>query len=127
MPQAARIAFLVPRDPGAQSQVQQARIAAPSLGSGLVVVEVLNDDYEGAFATIRARGSQALIVASSTYFVRDRLKIIDSAAMHRLPAIYESPEHAQSGGLMAYGTSTSALERRRALYIDRIFKGRKAW
>jgi putative ABC transport system substrate-binding protein len=125
VPQAARIALLVPHDPSAQGQVQQAQIAAPSLGSELVVVEVHDDDYEGAFATIRAKSCDALIVASSTYFVRDRLKIIDRAATHRLPAIYESPEHAQSGGLMAYGTSTSALERRRALYIDRIFKGAK--
>ena len=125
VPGAARIAFLIPRDPSAQSQVQQAQNAASSLGSELVVVEVHDDDYEGAFATMRARGSEALIVAASTYFVRDRLKIIDLAARHRLPAIYESPEHAQSGGLMAYGTSTSALERRRAMCIHRIFRGAK--
>jgi putative ABC transport system substrate-binding protein len=41
----------------------------------------------------------------------------------RLPAIYWWREHAEDGGLMAYGTNVTAVSRRAAAYVDRIFKG----
>jgi putative ABC transport system substrate-binding protein len=68
---------------------------------------------------------KALFVGASTFFPRDRKRIIQLALKHRLPAIYEWPDQVEAGGLMAYGTSRSELERRMAAYIDRIFKGAK--
>ena len=80
-------------------------------------------DYVGAFATMVAERCGALFVAATTYFVRDRKLIIDLAAKHRLPSIWEWPEQVDDGGLMSYGTSLSGLYQRIALYVDRIFKG----
>ena len=54
---------------------------------------------------------------------RDRRLIIDLAAKHKLPSIWEWPEQVEDGGLMSYGTSLSRLHQRLALYVDRIFKG----
>jgi putative ABC transport system substrate-binding protein len=105
VPQATRIALLAPPDPSARAQVQEAQKAAASLGVKLVVVEVQGGDYDHAFARIMAGRPGALFVLASTFFVRDRKQIIDLAAKHRLPAIYEWREHVEDGGLMAYGSS----------------------
>jgi putative ABC transport system substrate-binding protein len=112
-------------DPDFSRQVQEAQKAASSLGVKLVVVEVRDGDYERAFATIAADRPDALFVGANAQFLIDRKRVIDLAAKHRLPAIYEWPEQAEDGGLMAYGTSIAGLSQRAAAYIDRIFKGAK--
>jgi putative ABC transport system substrate-binding protein len=49
----------------------------------------------------------------------------DLAAKSRLPAIYNSREYIEAGGLMTYGASATELFRRAATYVDRILKGAK--
>ena len=99
--------------------------AASSLGVKLAVVEVRGGDYAGAFASMVANRPGALFVGAHTYFMRDRKRIIELAAKHRLPAIYEWPEQVDDGGLMSYGTRIAWVSERAAAYIDRIFKGAK--
>ena len=125
MPQASRIAMLIPDDPGVgmKLQVQEAQKAAASLGIDLVVVEVQRGDYAKAFAEIRATYSSAIFVGAHSRFLRDRNKIIEFAAMRRLPAIYEWPQQVKDGGLMSYGASDTETYRRVAIYVDQIFKG----
>jgi len=45
--------------------------------------------------------------------------------MNRLASISGSREYAEVGGLMAYGTNLTELQRRSATYVDKIFKGAK--
>lgn len=123
VPRATRIAFLAPEDPGIRLQVQETQQAASSLGIKLLVTEVRGGDYERAFASIVAERPEALFVAATTYFVRDRRRIIELAARHRLPAMYEWSEQVEDGGLMSYGSSLSGTTRRVAVYVDRLFKG----
>ena len=126
VPRAKRIAFLAwGDDPSFRPQVQETQEAASSLGVKLSVVEVRGGDYERAFAMIAAERPGALFVAATTYFVRDRKRIIELVAKHRLPAIYEWPEHVEDGGLMSYGSSLTGTTQRVAAYVDRIFKGAK--
>jgi putative ABC transport system substrate-binding protein len=115
--------MLVPADPGIRLQVEEARRAAAALDVKLTVVEVGNTDYPAAFAAIAAERPGALFVAAHTLFMRDRRPIIDLAAKHRLPAIYEWPEQVEDGGLMSYGTSLTTTIGRGVAYVDRIFKG----
>lgn len=122
-PGATRIAFLAPADPSIKLQVQETRQAATTLGIKLTVTEVQARDYERAFAAMSAERPEALFVAAHTFFVRDRKQIIALAAKHRLPAIYEWPEHVDDGGLMSYGSSLTGTTRRVAVYVDRLFKG----
>ena len=72
-----------------------------------------------------AERAGALFVVASPGLSRDRRRILDLAAKHRLPAIYDWRENADEGGLMAYGSSNVALSRRVAEYVDKIFKGAK--
>jgi putative ABC transport system substrate-binding protein len=126
VPNATRIAVLVPMDdPSARLQVQEAQNAAAALGVTLNVVAVKGGDYARAFDAIAAGGPGALFVAAFSYFMRDRKRIIELAARHRLPAIYEWPEQVEDGGLMSYGSSLSGTTQRAAAYIDRIFRGAK--
>ena len=125
VPRATRIALLTPDDPGAglKMQVQEVRKSAAVLGVELSVVEVRGGDYAKAFAAIGATGSTALFVGAHSRFLRDRNKIIELAASHRLPAIYEWPQQVKDGGLMSNGASDTETYRRVAVYVDRIFKG----
>jgi putative ABC transport system substrate-binding protein len=42
-----------------------------------------------------------------------------------VPAIYEGPEFASKGGLIAYGVSFTDTFRRAAGYVDRILRGER--
>jgi len=123
VPRASRIALLIPDDPSVGSQLEEIRKAGSPLGLALVVIEVRKGNYEEAFARLSAERPQALFVTSSTFFVRDRTRIIELAARYRLPAIYEWREHVADGGLMTYAPSLNALHRRVADYVGRIFEG----
>jgi putative ABC transport system substrate-binding protein len=124
VPRATRIAVLA-RAESAHLQVPQAQQAASNLGVKLVVVEMRDDDYDRAFARFVADRAEALFVLASSIFFSDQRRIIDLAARYRLPAIYEWREQAEGGGLMAYGSSLSAVAGRLAVYVDRILKGAK--
>jgi len=123
VPRANRIAFLSHEDPGLRPQENETRTAAAALGLRLPVTRVTGDDYERAFAAMVADRPDALLVGASTFFVRDRKRIIELAARHRLPAMYEWPDQVEDGGLMSYGSDLAATTRRVAQYVDRIFKG----
>ena len=123
VPRTTRVAVLAPADPGMRLQVEEVRRAAAALDVKLTVVEVRNTDYPAAFAAIAAERPGALFVGAHTLFMRDRQPIIDLAAKHRLPAIYEWPEQVEEGGLMSYGTSLTATIGRVVAYVDRILKG----
>ena len=124
VPRATRVAVLTTAEAGSRTQVQWAEKAASSLGIKLLVVEIRNSaDYDHAFATIVAERTDALFIVASVILATDRLRIIQIAAKHRLPAIYDWREHVEAGGLMAYGGSVSAFTRRGVAYIDRILKG----
>ena len=109
-----------------EAQLREAKEAGASLGVTLVVVEVRGADYRSAFAKMVSERAQALFVFSSPNLHRDRRRIIELAARHRLPAIYQWREHAEEGGLMAYGSNLSGLSRRMAAYVDRIKGARPA-
>jgi len=57
--------------------------------------------------------------------VQHRKRIVDFALRQRLPAIYETREFVQYGGLVSYGSDILDTQRRAAGYVDQIFKGTK--
>jgi putative ABC transport system substrate-binding protein len=56
---------------------------------------------------------------------REHLAIVEAAAKQRIPAMYEWGEMARDGGLIAYGPVIAELNRRVAIYVDKILKGAK--
>jgi putative ABC transport system substrate-binding protein len=81
------------------------------------------DGYGATFAAMSKAKAEAALVPSSAHFYREHSLIIDAAATHRLPAMYEWGDIARAGGLMAYGPVIADLDRRVAAYVDKILKG----
>ena len=76
-----------------------------------------------------AEGAQgAVITWQPILFVRrSGVMIIDSAAGHRIPAIYERRDDAERGGLMSYAPNVEDQYRATAEYVVRILGRRKPW
>jgi putative ABC transport system substrate-binding protein len=127
IPQLFHIAVLFTPGEPALATWTQAQVAAQSLGVRLQAAEVRSrDDLEPAFAVIKKERAQALITLRSPVLVNDLTKrILDLAAESRLPAIYDEQRFPQLGGLMSYGVNLADLDRRAAIYIDKILKGTK--
>lgn len=125
VPGAKRIAMLVAGASLSGNQVTDAEQAAARLDIRLVVVDAQDRDYERAFGAIKKQGADGLYVAPSPVLSSDRRRIIELAARHRLPTIYQWVEHVEDGGLMAYGASLRWATRRVGAYVDRILKGAK--
>ena len=125
VPTAETIALLGTGEPSSRLQVEEAQKVAPTLGAKVRVVELQDGDYEKAFRLIVQEKAGAMFVLASPILNAGRDRIIELAAKHRVPAIYEWPEQAEIGGMMAYGSSLAALSRRVAWYVERILKGAK--
>jgi putative tryptophan/tyrosine transport system substrate-binding protein len=83
------------------------------------------DQFEAAFESAVKGRVEALIVLPSSTTNYHQQKIVELAAKSRLPSIYGISAYVNTGGLMSYGPSLSALQRRAAYFVDRILKGAK--
>jgi putative tryptophan/tyrosine transport system substrate-binding protein len=54
-----------------------------------------------------------------------RKRILDFLVKNRLPAIFQSSDWVEAGGLISYGPSYPDLYRRAASQMDKILKGAK--
>jgi len=127
VPGISRVAMLWnDTNPGMVLRAHEAQDAATKLG---VVVRSIGVhdliDFEAAFAAIERGRADALLTLVDPFTREHRKRIVDFAAQRRLPAIYEAREFVESGGLVSYGPSLVAIQRRAAEYVDKIFKGAK--
>src|SRR5205823_6428986 len=82
-------------------------------------------ELPAAFASLKKRQADALLVASSGPIFPARAQVGELAVQHRLPAIAAFKEYPQAGLLMSYGPNLSDINRRAGGYVDRILKGAK--
>jgi putative ABC transport system substrate-binding protein len=127
-PNVSRIAILLaPDSPAASLKAHESRLAAEKLGVSLQAVEVASPfDFPRAFAAIRQEGAGALLVTAFLITSqKDRQVVVELAAKHRLPTVYDRKEAVDAGGLMAYGPSLTEAYRRAATFVDKVLKGAK--
>jgi putative tryptophan/tyrosine transport system substrate-binding protein len=111
-------------NPGMVLRAHEAQNAAGKLGLNLQSIGVHDlISFDTAFAAIESGRFNALLILVDPFTREHRQRIVDFAAQRRLPAIYESREFVDAGGLISYGPSLTALERRVADYVNMIFKG----
>src|SRR6516225_299546 len=108
------------------SQTAMTENAARTMKLKLQILEVARrDDLDAAFHAARDDHAQAVNVFSSPFLASLYREIIDRAAEYRLPAIYQWKEHAEAGGLMAYGPSLPAMWEQDGAMVGRVLKGAK--
>ena len=126
-PKASRIAILWNQDDlGMTLRYRQIDRAARALG---VTVQALGvrepDDFGVAFSAMTRERPDALFLVADMLTNLNRKRVIDFAATHRIPAMYDSSLVVADGGLMSYGPSNVDSLRRVAYFVDRILKGAK--
>ena len=127
VPKATRVAVLWnPNSHGGVLGFKEMQAAAPGLKVTLLSIEVRRpDELEAAYAAITAQKADGLLVITDPITFGNRGQIIEFAAKHRLPAMYEVREFVNDGGLMSYGPSLVAMIRRVPFLLDKILKGAK--
>ena len=127
VPRVARVAVLWnPVNPANAIMVRQTQVAARAFGVQLQSLEVRDaNELESAFAAIIKERTRAFLVLAEPLFLTHRKQIVDFAAKHRLPAMYERRDFVDAGGLMSYGVNFPDNFRRAATFVDKILKGAK--
>jgi putative ABC transport system substrate-binding protein len=120
VPGAQRIAVLADSNVATLQHLRALEATARSAhGKELLVVRAANSsEIMPAVNDANAQGAAALNVLSSPMLHLNRFTFIERATQLRLPAIYQWPETADEGGLLAYGPSFIGIMRSRTKDSD---------
>jgi putative ABC transport system substrate-binding protein len=100
--------------------------AAPSLGLTLATARVTEPaDYDREIEAFARETGGGLVALSNPVIANILERVHALAARYRLPAVYNYPIFAQTGGLVSYGPDTVALLHEVARYVDKILRGAK--
>jgi putative tryptophan/tyrosine transport system substrate-binding protein len=127
MPNASNIAVLWNAGDRAMTlRYREIEKAARKLGVTIRPLGVREpDDFDVAFTAMTREHPDALLLITDALTNLNRGRILDFAAAHRVPAMYEFGSLVREGGLMSYGPDLGDSFRRAAVYVDRILKGAK--
>jgi putative ABC transport system substrate-binding protein len=81
------------------------------------------EDLDRTFDAVVLSQIDALITVEDYLTFTHRTRIVELAAMSRLPAIHGLREFVDAGGLMAYGIERQDLFRRSATYVHKVLNG----
>jgi ABC-type uncharacterized transport system substrate-binding protein len=114
-------------DAVSREQADAAAEVAKTLGFEPHLVEASGEppDYAAALALMGDSPGAPLVIPATPRFYRDRVALLALLLEHGIPAIGAFPEHAESGALLSYGVTVTAVLRDMALYVDRIARGTK--
>jgi putative ABC transport system substrate-binding protein len=111
-------------DPGSKTDTSEVASAARAVGQQVTILDASGEnDFEPAFAAMRRQGAGGLIVMADPYFNIQREQLVELAARHAIPAIYEWRETAMAGGLMTYGSSLIDAFRHLGTYTGLVLSG----
>jgi len=115
-----------PETPFTRLALKEIQTAAEARRIRLVVLEARTaEQVPREFqAAVTATAGGLLVLGDPLMYSLSR-EIVDLSAKFRLPAVYQSREWAETGGLMSYGADRRQLYRRAAEYVDKILKGAK--
>jgi putative tryptophan/tyrosine transport system substrate-binding protein len=110
------------------NQIKFDAAAATAKRLGLTIAwRPLSDsrDVDALFASVVAKGDQALYVVFDPLTIRAQQRIAELAISNKIPAVYEIRDYVASGGLLTYTYLREHNFERAAVFLDRILKGAK--
>jgi len=123
----SRVTYL--RNPDNPADVHLSRDrkdAAGTLGLTLDEIDVHSlQEIENAFATAAKVRTDAVYLSYDSELLRHEKRIVELIVKHRLPAMTPARTFVVDGALLAYGPNFEVVQRRAALYVDKILKGAK--
>jgi putative ABC transport system substrate-binding protein len=127
LPKLRRVAMLWNKDDlGMSLRYEASAKAAEGLDVEVQALGVREpDDFNDAFAAMTRQMPDAILMVSDALTLLNRKRVIDFAAEHKLPAVYEADDIVRDGGLMSYGADASESFVRAAAIVAEIFKGAK--
>jgi putative tryptophan/tyrosine transport system substrate-binding protein len=126
-PSLAKAAVLLNADnpAGRQLILRELEPTAKALKVELLTFEARGPgDFEGVFAAMVSQQIGAAVLHEDPMLNANTKAIVDILARHRLLTC-GFPEFAAAGGLMAYGINLPEMDRRAAVFVDKILKGAK--
>jgi len=110
---------------GSQIMLRELEPTAKALKVELLAFEARGPgDFEGVFAAMVSQQIGAAVLQEDPMLNANSKAIVDILARHRLLTC-GFPEFAAAGGLMAYGVNLPEMDRRAAVFVDKILKGAK--
>lgn len=127
-PDVTRIALLstTPGRGGHETQLSEAEKTAGELGIEVKPYRAASlVEIEKALANIVTDGMNGIQSFQGGLALSNRKLIVDFAAQHRIPAIYQATLFAEAGGLMAWAPDLVQQFREAAHFVEKILKGAK--
>lgn len=125
VPGLSRLAVLwYPDHPTTPKSFAEIEEAGPKLGLEVLSFKVRDtSELDGAFTAAVEGGAGAMMTLRDPFTIKYQKEIVALAEKNRLPAMYETINYVEAGGLMLYGPSFEGLYRQSASYVDKILKG----
>jgi putative ABC transport system substrate-binding protein len=125
VPNVHRVAMLWnAEDLGMSLRYKAAEAEAHSLGLDVVSLGVrAPNDFDEAFAAMVKNPPDAILMVSDVLTTLNRKRVIDFAAEHKVPAVFEYEDLVRDGGLMSYGPDITEMFDRAAELAFRILNG----
>jgi len=125
-PGVRKIAVLADSNVANAVHLQQLQQAAQSYGVEALVRGVAKrEDVISAMNDVKASGAQAINFLATPMFSVNAADFIRQVTTLRLPSIYQWPENAEDGALIAYGPRYFEMYRERARIVVKVLRGTK--
>src|SRR5262249_44012785 len=124
VPETRRMAALADPAITPSTEIEALQNAARARGVELAVLTAgTPEQIAPAIDKAKAWGATALNVLTAPLFSFNRSIVIERTAAQRLPAVYEWPEMAEEGGLIAYGPRLTLIYRQAARLLVKVLRG----
>jgi putative ABC transport system substrate-binding protein len=115
-----------PNNPGMTVMLRKTEDAVHKLNIQVEVVDAqTSDEFERAFAQLRAKSVDGVVLLADPTVIEHSRRIAELAQSARLPTAFQRRENVDAGGLFSYGPDINNQFRQAAFYVDRILKGEK--
>jgi putative ABC transport system substrate-binding protein len=127
LPKSSRVSVIgTSTQPGHAQAIKELESAAKAFNVQIQYLDILDSKaIEIAFRTAAKSRADGILTLTSPLLRSHRVQLADLAVKNRIPAVYNDIQFVEAGGLIFYGVSFLHLDRRAAIYVDKILKGAK--